>query len=93
MQSKPFTKRGYTTPEAARYIGRSISWLRKKRLRGPDDPGDPGPRYLKPDGGSAIYLLEDLDRWLNSLVSPRPPEGGEHRRAHESLTDGAGSER
>jgi hypothetical protein len=62
-------KRGYTTGEAAIYIGRSVSWLRKKRLRGVDDPGDPGPRYLKTNGGSAIYLREDLDGWLDSLTS------------------------
>ena len=61
-------KRGFTTREAGQYIGRSPSWLRKKRLRGTDDPGDPGPRYLKTDGGSAIYLKEDLDGWLDHLA-------------------------
>ncbi len=65
-------KRGYSTGEAAIYIGRSVSWLRKKRLRGIDDPGDPGPRYLKTDGGSAIYLKEDLDAWLDSLAAQAP---------------------
>lgn len=59
-------KRGFRTGEAGDYIGRSASWLRKKRLRGNDDPGDPGPRYLKTDGGSAIYLKEDLDLWLDN---------------------------
>ena len=67
-------KRGYSTVEAAVYIGRSVSWLRKKRLRGVDDPGDPGPRYLKTEGGSAIYLKEDLDAWLDGLAAqPRTP--------------------
>ena len=66
------SKRGYSTGEAAVYIGRSVSWLRKKRLRGVDDPGDPGPRYLKTDGGSAIYLKEDLDAWLDSLAAQAP---------------------
>ncbi len=69
VQSAHSWKRGYTTREAARYIGRSPSWLRKKRLRGNADPGDPGPRWLKTDGGSAIYLIEDLDAWLNGLAS------------------------
>jgi len=63
------SKRGYATAEAAVYIGRSASWLRKKRLRGVDDPGDPGPRWLKTDGGSAIYLKEDLDAWLDGLTA------------------------
>jgi hypothetical protein len=61
-------KRAYTTREAARYIGRSASWLRKKRLRGRDDPGDPGPRYCKTPSGAAIYLIEDLDAYLDALV-------------------------
>ena len=62
-------KRGFSTREAGEYIGRSSSWLRKKRMRGTDDPGDPGPRYLKTEGGgSAIYLKEDLDAWLDSLT-------------------------
>jgi len=69
-------KRGFRTGEAAQYIGRSPSWLRKKRLRGNDDPGDPGPRWLNTDGGPTIYLIEDLDAWLNGLADksePRPP--------------------
>jgi hypothetical protein len=65
-------KRGYSTREAGEYIGRSASWLRKKRLRGADDPGDPGPRHLMPESGSAIYLREDLDAWLNGLAERRP---------------------
>jgi hypothetical protein len=65
-------KRGFRTGEAGDYIGRSASWLRKKRLLGNDDPGDPGPRYLKPDSGSAIYLKEDLDAWLDQLAKRYP---------------------
>jgi hypothetical protein len=67
-------KRGFTTREAGEYIGRSASWLRKKRLRGCDDPGDPGPRYLKAEGGSAIYLKEDLDAWLDGLADRSPKD-------------------
>ena len=66
--SHSYKKRGFTTREAGEYIGRSPSWLRKKRLRGNDDPGDAGPRYLKTNGGSAIYLREDLDAWLDQLA-------------------------
>ncbi len=65
-------KRGFTTREAGEYIGRSASWLRKKRLRGPDDPGDPGPSYLKAEGGSVIYLKEALDAWLDGLATRSP---------------------
>ena len=68
MTPSTHKKRGFTTREAGEYIGRSASWLRKKRLRGIDDPGDPGPRHLKTEGGSAIYLREDLDAWLDGLA-------------------------
>lgn len=68
-------KRGFTTRDAGVYIGRSASWLRKKRLRGKDDLTDPGPPYLKTDGGSAIYLREDLDAWLDG--HPRAECGSE----------------
>jgi hypothetical protein len=61
-------KRGFNTEEAAHYIGRSVSWLQKKRLRGIDDPGDPGPKYRKTESGYAIYLHEDLDAWLEQLL-------------------------
>jgi hypothetical protein len=67
-----FQKRGFATSEAAAYIGRSASWLRKKRLRGIDDPGDPGPRYRKAEAGSTIYLKEDLDAWLERLPPSAP---------------------
>lgn len=70
-QSPAATKRGFTTREAAAYIGRSVSWLRKRRLRGVDDPGDPGPRYLPTASGSTIYLREDLDAWLDGLAATR----------------------
>jgi hypothetical protein len=75
-------KRGFTTREAGEYIGRSASWLRKKRLRGTEDPGDPGPPYLKTDGGSAIYLKEDLDAWLDS-----------HARRNAGVSESAASAR
>jgi hypothetical protein len=62
-------KRGFTTPEAGEYIGRSASWLRKKRLRGVDDPTDPGPTYFKTPTGAAIYLKEHLDAYLDRLAA------------------------
>lgn len=69
MAPPAYQKRGFTTREAANYIGRSTSWLRKKRLRGIGDPGDPGPRYIKTPSGAAIYLIEDLDAYLDALAN------------------------
>jgi hypothetical protein len=57
-------KRGFNTIEAARYIGKSPSWLRKKRLRGISDPGDPGPKCRRTVAGFPFYLRENLDEYL-----------------------------
>jgi hypothetical protein len=67
LSSVSSTKRGFSTAEAAVYVGKSVSWLRKKRLKGIDDPGDPGPRFIKTPAGPAIYLREDLDHYLDEL--------------------------
>jgi hypothetical protein len=82
-------KRGYNTREAAEYIGRSAAWLRQKRLRGRDDPGDPGPRYLTTtSGASTIYLRQDLDAWLDALVGrqeqPQSPRADQKNRVERS---------
>lgn len=62
-------KRGFSTRQAAEYIGLSPSWLRKKRLRGADDPGDPGPRFIKLEGGMVLYMREHLDAWLDARLA------------------------
>jgi excisionase family DNA binding protein len=58
-------KRGFTTEEAARYIGRSKSYLDHLRITGPrhDDPGIP---YIRV-GRTVLYLKEDLDAWLDQF--------------------------
>src|SRR5205823_10079264 len=61
------SKRGYSTAEAAVYIGKSVSWMRKKRLKAVDDPGDAGPRFIKTPAGPEIYLREELDHYLDGL--------------------------
>lgn len=60
------------TPEAARYLGLSPSWLRKKRLRGPDDPGSPGPPFIH-IGGACLYEIVELDRWLDEAKRRSAP--------------------
>lgn len=46
------------TQEAANFLGVSVSWLNKSRMRGD------GPVYLKL-GGSVRYALPDLEAWLS----------------------------
>jgi len=74
------SKRGFTTREAGEYIGRSVAWLRQKRTRGPDDPGDPGPVWIDTGGSSCIYLKEDLDAWLDGLAARAP-----HKKHHDQM--------
>ena len=49
--------------EAAAYISRSCSFLRKSRS---DGISCQGPDYLKV-GGTILYDKRDLDRWIDSL--------------------------
>jgi predicted DNA-binding transcriptional regulator AlpA len=47
------------TPEAAKYLGLSVSLLEKLRVRGT------GPRFSRVPGGAAIlYAKADLDAWV-----------------------------
>ena len=48
------------TPETARYVGLSESWLEKQRMEGG------GPPYIKLSSRAVGYRLDDLDRWLES---------------------------
>lgn len=65
MAPEAHPRRVLKTPFAAQYLGLSPSWLRKKRLRGVDDPSDPGPPYIKLPGGICVYEISDLDAWLD----------------------------
>jgi hypothetical protein len=62
-------KRAFTTREAGTYLGRSASWLRKKRLRGSADPSDAGPKFIKTPSGTVLYLREALDEYLDQLAA------------------------
>ena len=48
------------TPETARYVGLSKSWLEKQRMEGG------GPPYIKLSSRAVGYRLDDLDHWLES---------------------------
>ncbi len=45
-------------PEAARYLGVSVSYLNKTRIYGN------GPPFMKLPGGTILYDPADVDRWL-----------------------------
>jgi predicted DNA-binding transcriptional regulator AlpA len=56
-------QRALPDPEAARYIGMSVSFLKQSRMNGDRENRAPGPPYVK-IGRSVRYLREDLDAWL-----------------------------
>jgi hypothetical protein len=56
--------RALKTSAAARYLGLSASWLRKQRMRGSEDPGQPGPQFIRLQG-TCLYEIDELDRWLD----------------------------
>lgn len=65
MQTQPIKRRLLTDPEAAAYLGMSISFLRQGRMEGRRANRSPGPPFIKL--GKAIrYDIQDLDAWLAS---------------------------
>lgn len=65
MQTQPIERRLLTDPEAATYLGVSISFLRQGRMEGRRANRSPGPPFIKL--GKAIrYDIQDLDAWLSA---------------------------
>ena len=65
MDTNTPPRRVLRTRDAAHYLGMSPSWLRKKRLRGANDPGDPGPQFIRVSPLVIVYEISALDRWLD----------------------------
>jgi hypothetical protein len=61
----PAPRRALRTTDAARYLGVSPSLLRKMRMRGPDDPGQPGPGFIRLSPSLIVYEISALDAWLD----------------------------
>jgi predicted DNA-binding transcriptional regulator AlpA len=68
-------KRALSDPEAAHYIGMSISFLKQSRMNGDRGNRTPGPPFIKIGRRAVRYLVEDLDAWL--LRYRREPGKGE----------------
>jgi len=60
------------TGDAADYCGISPGLLRKKRLMGPDDPGDHGPPFIRISEFVVVYEIAALDAWLAERHAARP---------------------
>lgn len=65
--SSPAPQRAMKTREAARYLGISVSLLRKMRSRAPDDPQGQGPTFIRIGPALVLYECAELNRWLDSF--------------------------
>ncbi len=65
MAQTKASKRGYTTEEAAHYCGVSQSLLRQSRMKNPSPSALDAPKYTRLGGSKIIYLVEDLNEWLD----------------------------
>ncbi len=65
-------KRALSDLDAAQYLGVSVSFLRQARCYGNRPGRTPGPPYVK-IGRSVRYLLEDLDRYVESCKQGELP--------------------
>jgi hypothetical protein len=61
--------RALNTGEAARYLGISPRTLQDWRLRGSDDPGERGPRFVTATPRLVLYEVQELDRWLDEKLA------------------------
>lgn len=57
-----------TESDAAIYIGRSKSFLRKCRLDGKSGKRPRGPKYTRDSARCIRYPVEELDKWLASRM-------------------------
>ena len=53
--------------DAARYIGRTVSFLRNCRYAGKTKKGDRGPKYTRGTKRKIRYPVKELDKWLANL--------------------------
>lgn len=58
LAPRPEASPYYTTAEAAAYLRRTTTTLRKWRVAGT------GPQYSRPEGSQPTYRREDLDEWV-----------------------------
>jgi predicted DNA-binding transcriptional regulator AlpA len=62
-------RRALPTLDAAKYLGISVSLLRKMRARGPEDPLGQGPKFIKISPQLIVYEISELDAWLDARAA------------------------
>ena len=66
LRSFGVTTKELTETEAAVYIGRSKSFLRKCRMEGNVGKHQRGPKYTRDSARTIRYPVDELDKWLAS---------------------------
>ena len=66
LRSFAVTTKELTETEAAIYIGRSRSFLRKCRMEGNVGKHQRGPKYTRDSARTIRYPVDELDKWLAS---------------------------
>ncbi len=66
LRSFGLTTKELTEAEAAVYIGRSKSFLRKCRMKGNVGKHQRGPKYTRDSERTIRYPIDELDKWLAS---------------------------
>ena len=74
-------RRALREKAAADYIGMSPAFLRLDRMNGPTKNRTPGPPFVR-KGRRIIYLIDDLDRWLEEHRVVR----GSNKQSEEAHT-------
>jgi hypothetical protein len=65
-QPAPIVPRDLDEKDAAKYIGRSVSFLRCCRYGGKNKAGERGPKYTRISQRCIRYPAHELDKWLES---------------------------
>ena len=65
-QSQDFAPKDLNEKDAAKYIGRSVSFLRDCRYGGKNKGKRRGPKYTRVSQRCIRYPVQELDKWLES---------------------------
>jgi hypothetical protein len=63
---KPLAPKDLNEKDAAKYIGRSLSFLRDCRYKGKKNGQERGPKYTRDSERCIRYPVKELDRWLET---------------------------
>jgi hypothetical protein len=66
VQAIAYVPKELDEKDAARYIGRSLTFLRSFRLNGKGKRQEGGPKYTRDTARCVRYPVKELDKWLEN---------------------------